>query len=98
MMLAPPSEGLMGTEEPAVAIQLSIDRFEGDKKEIAVLLTDDGEQIEFPRALLPAGVKAGVILSFEIRQDADATRGLKLKTRKLQDELKKTDPGGDIEL
>ena len=38
-------------------LSLSIDRFEGDKKQIAVLLTDDGTQINFPKALLPKGVE-----------------------------------------
>jgi len=47
-------------------LRLSIDRFEGRKKEIAVLLTDDGTQINFPKRLLPKGVKAGDILCFEI--------------------------------
>jgi hypothetical protein len=38
-----------------VTIRLSIDRFEGDKKQIAVLLAEDGTAIDFPRALLPKG-------------------------------------------
>jgi hypothetical protein len=44
-------------------IRLSIDRFEGDKKRIAVLLTDDGTQIDFPKVLLPKGAKAGDLLA-----------------------------------
>ena len=79
-------------------IRLTIDRFEGDKKQIAVLLTDDGDQINFPRKLLPKGVKAGDILSFSIEQDAEATGQVAEQTRAVQDELKKTDPGGDIKL
>ena len=55
-------------------LRLSIDRFEGDKKQIAVLLTDDGTQINFPKTLLPKGVKAGDILSLTIERDAEATR------------------------
>ena len=51
-------------------LRLSIDRFEGRKKEIAVLLTDDGTQINFPKRLLPKGVKAGAILCFEIESEA----------------------------
>ncbi len=35
--------------------RLSLDRFEGKNKSIAVLLTDDGESINLPRALLPPG-------------------------------------------
>ena len=33
--------------------RVSLDRFEGKNKSIAVLLTDDGELINLPRALLP---------------------------------------------
>ena len=54
-------------------VHLSIDRFEGDKKQIAVLLTDDGTQINFPKKLLPDGAKAGDILCFEIERDLEAT-------------------------
>jgi hypothetical protein len=42
-----------------VTLRLSIDRFEGDRKQIAVLLTEDGRPINFPKALLPKGAKAG---------------------------------------
>jgi hypothetical protein len=40
-------------------IRLSIDRFEGDQKRIAVLLAEDGTAINFARVLRPRGVKAG---------------------------------------
>ena len=83
---------------PTLNLRLSIDRFEGRKKEIAVLLTDDGTQINFPKRLLPKGVKAGDILSFEIERDLEATRQVSDQTRAVQDQLKKTDPGGDIRL
>jgi hypothetical protein len=36
----------------ALKIRLSIDRFEGEKEQFAVLLNDDGTQINFPRRLL----------------------------------------------
>jgi hypothetical protein len=81
-----------------VTIRLSVDRFEGDKKQIAVLLTGDGDQINFARSLLPRGSKAGDILALTIERDAEATRKLARETRVVQDELKKTDPGGDIKL
>ena len=83
---------------PTLNLRLSIDRFEGRKKEIAVLLTDDGTQINFPKRLLPKGVKAGDILCFEIERDLEATRQVSDQTRAVQDQLKKTDPGGDIRL
>ena len=79
-------------------ISLSVDRFEGDKKQVAVLLADDGTQINFPKALLPKGTKAGEILKFQIDRDLEATRGLADKTKAVQDQLKKTDTGEDIKL
>jgi hypothetical protein len=79
-------------------IQLSIDRFEGDKKQVAVLLTGDGTLIIFPRALLPKGVKAGDVLSFTIEKDNEATKKVAQDTRVVQADLKKTDPGGNIKL
>ena len=79
-------------------LRLSIDRFEGRKKEIAVLLTDDGTQINFPKKLLPDGVKAGDIITFEIERDLEATRQVSDQTSAVQDQLKKPDPGGDIRL
>jgi hypothetical protein len=84
--------------EAAVTTRLSIDRFEGEKKQIAVLLAEDGTAIDFPRALLPKGAKPGDILTLQIERDAEATRKLAVDTRKVQDQLKKTDPGGDLRL
>jgi hypothetical protein len=79
-------------------LHLTIDRFEGTRKQIAVLLTDDGTQINFPKKLLPKGVKAGDILSFSIEKDVEATRKVADQTRAVQAQLKKTDPGGEIKL
>ena len=81
-----------------MVIRLAIDRFEGEKKSIAVLITDDGTPINFPRRLLPRGSRPGDVLTFVIERDVATTRKVALETRKLQDELKKTDPGGDIRL
>jgi hypothetical protein len=46
-----------------VKIRLSIDRFEGEKKQIAVLITDDGQQFHIPQGLLPGRAKAGDVLT-----------------------------------
>lgn len=78
--------------------QLTIDRFEGDGKQIAVLLTDDGDTINMPRALLPKGAHAGDVLTLTIERDAEATRRVADETRKVQDELKSRDTGGDLKL
>ncbi len=74
---------------------LSFDRYEG---RFAVLLTDEGQQIDFPKELLPKGAKPGDMLSFAIDVDREATEALKKDTKDLQDRLKKTDSGKDIEL
>ena len=81
-----------------MTIRLSIDRFEGDRKQIAVLLAEDGTAINFPKALLPKGVKAGDLLTLQIERDTQATRKLAEDTPTVQDQLKKTDPGGDVRL
>jgi len=74
---------------------LSFDRYEG---RFAVLLTDEGQQIDFPKDLLPKEAKPGDILSLTIDVDREATEALKKDTKELQDRLKKTDSGKDIEL
>src|SRR4051812_14988092 len=81
-----------------VKLSLTIDRFEGDSKGIAVLLTDDGTAINFPRTLLSKGAKAGDVLAVTIERDASATRQIAEKTKKVQDQLKASDPGGDVKL
>lgn len=79
-------------------LQLSIDRFEGDKKSLAVLLTEDGRSIVFPRDLLPKGAKAGEVLTLALARDLKATAEVAAKARSLREDLDKTDPGGDIRL
>jgi hypothetical protein len=81
-----------------VKIHLSIDRLEGPKKEIAVLLTDGGDSINFPKALLPKGSKPGDILAFNIERDLEATKKVAAQTKAVQADLKKRDPGGDLKL
>jgi Protein of unknown function (DUF3006) len=81
-----------------VPTQVSLDRFEGKNKSIAVLLTVDGESINFPRSLLPPGTQAGDVLNLTIERDLEATRKVAEETRQVQKDLKETDPGGDIKL
>ncbi|WP_165073404.1 DUF3006 domain-containing protein [Paludisphaera rhizosphaerae] len=76
-------------------VQLSVDRFEGD---LAVLATEDGASIDVPRAWLPEGAKPGDVLTLSLQRDDAATAKLAADTKKVQDELKATDPGGDITL
>lgn len=81
-----------------MAKPLTIDRFEGEDKEIAVLVDEDGECQNVPRSKLPAEAKAGDVLTESFEIDAEATKALKQETKELQEELKKTDPGGDLQI
>jgi Protein of unknown function (DUF3006) len=81
-----------------VSIRLSLDRFEGRTKQIAVLVTDSGETINIPRSFLPAGTSPGDVLTLSLERDTAATGKLALETRRLQDKLSERDPGGDIQL
>jgi hypothetical protein len=81
-----------------VSVRLSFDRFEGKRKEIAVLVSDDGETLNIPRSFLPAGAQPGDVLALSLERDAGATRKLAEETRQTQDKLSERDPGGDIRL
>jgi Protein of unknown function (DUF3006) len=81
-----------------VSTRLSLDRFEGKGKQIAVLVADDGATLNIPKSLLPSGAKPGDVLSFSLELDPGATAKLAQETRRLQDDLSKRDPGGDIKL
>jgi hypothetical protein len=81
-----------------VSVRLSFDRFEGNRKEIAVLISDSGETLNIPRSFLPAGAQPGDVLTFSLERDASATRKLAEDTRAVQDKLSERDPGGDIRL
>ena len=76
-------------------MKLSFDHYEG---RFAVLLTDDGQQVDFPKELLPKGAKPGDMLSFSMEVDREATESLKRRTQALQDKLRTTDSGEDIKL
>jgi hypothetical protein len=78
--------------------KLSIDRFDGIHKELAVLLTEDGRSFVFPRDLLPPGSRAGELLSIEIERDLAGTAELRRQAQKIREDLDQTDPGGDIAL
>jgi hypothetical protein len=81
-----------------VTTRLSLDRFEGKDKAIAVLVADDGATVNLPRSLLPPDAKAGDVLRLTLERDPEATREVHDKTARLQEKLQKTDPGGDIKL
>jgi hypothetical protein len=81
-----------------VSIRLSLDRFEGDNKEIAVLVNDEGEIVNLPKSLLPPGTKPGDVLTLTLERDAVASRRVAKETRRVQSKLSERDPGGDIKL
>jgi len=82
-----------------VSVRLSLDRFEGKGKQtIAVLLTDDGDTLNMPRSLLPPSARPGDVLTLSLEPDPEATRQLAEETRRVQNNLAKRDPGGDITL
>ena len=81
-----------------MSIRLSLDRFEGDNKEIAVLVNDEGEFVNLPKSFLPPGTKPGDVLTLTLERDAVASRRVAKETRRVQDKLSERDPGGDIKL
>jgi Protein of unknown function (DUF3006) len=82
----------------SVRLSLSVDRFEGEDRSIAVLLTDEGAAINLPRSLLPPDAKPGDVLTVSLQIDAEATRKLAEETRRVQQKLSRRDPEGDLRL
>ncbi len=87
-----------GLRPLGMTIKLSIDRFEGRRKALAVLVTDDGRSIVFPRDLLPEGAKAGERIAMDLSRDPEGTAEVARQARSIRDDLGQTDPGGDIRL
>jgi hypothetical protein len=81
-----------------MSTRVSIDRFDGDSKEYAVLLTQEGLGLRIPRSLLPKNAKPGDVFQVELKFDAAATQALEDEIRALQADLRKRDTGGDIEI
>ena len=83
-----------------------VDRIEGD---LVVLVRDSGEETSVPRASLPTAIREGVVLRVPLLEGGvsqwDAARVDEAETerrlgeaREILRELRKRDPGGDIEL
>lgn len=84
----------------------AVDRLEGN---IAVLVSDAGDTIDMPRVELPSGLREGSVLRvrFGAQNLPDWSRAVidkEEENRRLReaqdtlDELKRSDPGGDIKL
>ncbi|HKA58408.1 MAG TPA: DUF3006 domain-containing protein [Gemmatimonadales bacterium] len=83
----------------------AVDRLEG---KFAVVVGDDGKMIDVERSELPKQVREGSVLrvrtgatgpdwsSAEIDRAEEERR--RASARKILDELKRSDPGGDIQL
>ncbi len=69
-------------------IQITIDRFEGDK---AVLQTEDGQSIVWPKDKLPDGAREGMALNFNILSDAETEKDKKKLAKEILNEILNTD-------
>jgi hypothetical protein len=90
----------------AAAATFPVDRLEGN---VAVLVGDSGGTIDMPRAKLPKGVREGSVLrvpldaqnrpdwSSAVIDRQEEKRRLR-EAKQMLDDLKRSDPGGDIKL
>ena len=102
----PPAARLRVRRQAMKTVLYVVDRFE---RSIAVLVSDRGETIEMPRAELPSGVREGSVLrvrfgaenlpdwSSVVIDKAEEDRRRKA-AQKILEEMKRSDPGGDIQL
>lgn len=65
-------------------INLTVDRFEGDK---AVLVANDGLTIVWPKNKLPAEAHEGSVLSFDITETAEREKRDKQTAKDLINEI-----------
>ncbi|MDP3940212.1 MAG: DUF3006 domain-containing protein [Deltaproteobacteria bacterium] len=83
----------------------AVDRLEG---KIAVLVADDGTTVEVDRSRVPARVREGTVLRVPVAGSEPDWAGAEIDQNEQQrrmkqmrwtlDEMKRTDPGGGIEL
>jgi hypothetical protein len=83
-----------------------VDRIEG---KVAVVVAEDGSELDVPRRGLPKGSREGTVLRIDaaagetpdwgqaVIDEAEGARRLE-RARETLRRLSKTDPGGDIEL
>ena len=79
---------------------LALDRFEEarDGGKLAVLVTDDGHSFTLPRSLLPEAATAGMTLYLTLSLDPVTTAEVTRNVAQIRSDLKRTDPGGTIQL
>ena len=71
------------------ALKLTLDRFENGK---AVLKTDDGETIVWPKNKLPENTRESAILYFTILNDKQAEKEKKEMAKEILNQLLVVDP------
>lgn len=65
-------------------LELTIDRFENDK---AVLISDDGLIIVWPKNKLPASAREGMVLNFNILNNLEAEKDKKELSKQILNEI-----------
>jgi len=83
----------------------AVDRLEG---KFVIVVGDDGKSMDVERSKLPKGVREGTVLRVRIGPTGPDWSGAEIdraeerrrreETKQLLDEMKKSDPGGDIKL
>ncbi len=71
-----------------MTIKLTIDRFENDK---AILKTENGSTIIWPKDKLPENIHEGMVLIFNIIDDAQAEKDKKQLAKEILNEILDTD-------
>jgi hypothetical protein len=69
-------------------IKITIDRFEGEK---AVLQTEDGQSIVWPKDKLPQDAREGMALNFNILSDAETEKDKRELAKEILNEILNTD-------
>ena len=84
----------------------AVDRIE---REIAVLVSDSGATVQMPRIELPTGIREGAVLRVRLGAqnlpdwssaviDREEERRRLREAKETLDDMKRSDPGGDIKL
>jgi hypothetical protein len=74
---------------------LFVDRLEGDR---AVLVSEAGDELDLPLALLPEGAGEGSWLSLTLRLDPERGAATRRAVAALRRRLSEDDDGGDLVL
>ena len=70
-------------------LKFTIDRFENNK---AVLKTDDGDTVVWPKSKLPSDAREGMVLNFNILSDLEAEKDKKELAKEILNEILDINP------